>query len=520
MAPVLPGSYIWRDFVLDGVPSSGFHKPDQKDIRPWSAWVESIISAFTTNGGLIYATKAAMDADLAHAVNTMAWVIGDPVAANNGVYGKLGASGSGSWSRRSDLPFSFIVGSNVGAGTENAISATTAIPVSASALVWVNIAVDNTASPVTISFNGGAPLTVKSNSGNDIVPGGLKAGMIIAGVVSGANFRILSDQVSASIIAAAEAAQVAAAASAATALAAAAGVSLPPTAPNRMLVDAPDGLSRLSKTFAEVRALLEVYSISEIAGLLDLKSDIPRRGLSGLEPEKQSGTVLRLQPGSAVNSTGTRVRSAATAITIDLMTVGAGGMDTGAPANTVGYFIYLIEDNVTGALSAVASASITYGGVIVPAGYTIFRKLPWGFVYRTAAGYGVDSGIPDFHLSCWPKPYTQFTAAQIASPFIVLNASTSTSFVPVDLTNLVPDNARLARIMCRTRYATAAGTAYVRTYPTQSTGIPVGMASVAGQADYSFLDIRRYSGGEIYAAVTGGVDLTLAVQGFYNTEPS
>ncbi|MDX1006762.1 hypothetical protein GOE08_07665 [Sinorhizobium medicae] len=201
---------IWRDYNTDGVPSSEEYDPKKPDIRAWGTWVEGIITAFTSNGGLIYSSKAAMDADLAHAANSMAWVIGDPVAANNGVYGKVGVSGSGSWTRRSDLPFSFIIASDAGAGTPNAIQATTSIPVSGSALIWMNVFEANTATPVTVSFNGGAALTIKTNSGNDVAVGGLTAGMIVMGIVSGSMFRLVSDQASAAVLAAAEAAQAAA----------------------------------------------------------------------------------------------------------------------------------------------------------------------------------------------------------------------------------------------------------------------------------------------------------------------
>ncbi|WP_164777821.1 tail fiber domain-containing protein [Sinorhizobium meliloti] len=135
----------------------------------------------------------------------MAWVVGDPTVANNGVYQKNGASGTGSWTRRRDLPYSFIVASDVGAGTLNAIQATTSIPASESALILLNIFEANTASPVTVSFNGEAALTVKTNSGNDVSAGGLTAGMIVLGIVSGSTFRLVSDQASASIVAAAEA---------------------------------------------------------------------------------------------------------------------------------------------------------------------------------------------------------------------------------------------------------------------------------------------------------------------------
>jgi hypothetical protein len=212
----LPFAQILRDFITDGIPSSGRNKPKKSDMRAWGTWVESIISAFTSNGGLIYSSLSLLNADLAKAANSMAWVVGDATAANNGVYGKVGASGTGSWTRRSDLPFSFIIGADAGAGTANAIQSTTSLPVSSSSLVVTNVFRVNTGSPVTISFNGGAALTIKSNSGNDIVAGGLVAGMLIFGYVSGSTFRLISDQVSSAIVAAAEAAAAAAAASAAS----------------------------------------------------------------------------------------------------------------------------------------------------------------------------------------------------------------------------------------------------------------------------------------------------------------
>lgn len=218
---------VFRDFVTDGVPASGANKPKKREIRALLTGYEQIITAFTSNGGLIYSSLAALNADLAKPVNTMAWVLGDPVVANNGVYGKVGASGVGSWTRRSDLPFSFIVASNSGAGTPNAIQAVTALPVSTSALVWMNIAQSNTASPVMVSFNGATALSMRTNSGNNIVAGGLVAGMIVLGIVSGSTFRLVSDQASSAIVAAAESAATAAAQSAADAAGWAASVNLP-----------------------------------------------------------------------------------------------------------------------------------------------------------------------------------------------------------------------------------------------------------------------------------------------------
>jgi hypothetical protein len=218
---------VFRDYETDGVPASGSHKVKKSDVRQLLAGYEAIINAFTANGGLIFASKATLDSSLGYAANTMAWVLGDATVANNGIYRKIGASGAGSWTRVADLPFSFIIASDVGAGTANAIVATTSIPVSESALIWMNVFEANTASPVTVSLNGGSALTIKTNSGNDVASAGLTAGMIVLGIVSGSTFRLVSDQASAAVLAACEAARDAAEAAQAAAEAAAAGVTLP-----------------------------------------------------------------------------------------------------------------------------------------------------------------------------------------------------------------------------------------------------------------------------------------------------
>ncbi|QDB99785.1 hypothetical protein [Mesorhizobium sp. 8] len=143
---------ILRDFVTDGVPSSGAWRVQKKDFR-------AALNALQT---------------------------GD-------------ASGL----------YDFIPASNTGAGTANALKATTAVALPATpngALLAVNVYADNTASPVTVQFNGGTVYTIKTNSGNDVALGGLKAGMVAAGYISGMTFRLLSDQASAAIQAAAEAA--------------------------------------------------------------------------------------------------------------------------------------------------------------------------------------------------------------------------------------------------------------------------------------------------------------------------
>ena len=55
------------------------------------------VEAGQASAAIGYATKAELDADLAHGAGSLAWVTNDAVAANNGMFRKLGASGTGSW---------------------------------------------------------------------------------------------------------------------------------------------------------------------------------------------------------------------------------------------------------------------------------------------------------------------------------------------------------------------------------------------------------------------------------------
>lgn len=208
--PTLTARQVFRDYVTDGIPASGPHKTAKADVRTWGAYLESFIAGAGAIQSLVKSTRALLLADVAHDADTMAWVVADSTADYNGIYQKFGASGLGTWNRVADLPYPFIPASNVGAGTANAIVATTDIAISETALVWLPIFATNTTSPVTVSFNGASPLTIKSNVDNDIAIGGLVANMIVLGRKQGSEFRLISDQVSASIVAAAEAAAIAA----------------------------------------------------------------------------------------------------------------------------------------------------------------------------------------------------------------------------------------------------------------------------------------------------------------------
>lgn len=204
---------VFGDYNVDGIPASGMKKPVKSEIRALFAERDTLLAGGLSSGSLIYDTRAALYADLSQAPNAQAWVVLDSTPAYNGIYRKAGASGSGSWSRIADLPYSFVRLTDVGAGTDNAIQLTSGIPTSASVLRVANIFEANSGN-VQISENGGTSKFLLTNSGNHIAPGGLVAGGMIVYVDDGTEYRLLSDQASASIVAAAEAAQAAAEAAA------------------------------------------------------------------------------------------------------------------------------------------------------------------------------------------------------------------------------------------------------------------------------------------------------------------
>lgn len=59
------------------------------------------LGASQASGMRGYATRADLEADLAHDEGTLALVTHDPTPANNGTYRKVGASGTGSWEQSS-----------------------------------------------------------------------------------------------------------------------------------------------------------------------------------------------------------------------------------------------------------------------------------------------------------------------------------------------------------------------------------------------------------------------------------
>lgn len=101
----------FRDFEAPG--SSELHDPGKPGIRALfgkiDVTISSAVNGLVIGNAVVYATRAGLYADLAHIANTLGVVYADSTAAYNGVYVKVGGSGSGSWTLTSiTLPSSFV----------------------------------------------------------------------------------------------------------------------------------------------------------------------------------------------------------------------------------------------------------------------------------------------------------------------------------------------------------------------------------------------------------------------------
>lgn len=108
---------VFRDFVVNGVPSSGEYQPPKADIRSLFALVEQaqyilyndgathlgvadvqdaivaiasqigpLVAAAISAGAVVHATKSALLSDTSHPAGTLGFVYADPTSSNNGVY--------------------------------------------------------------------------------------------------------------------------------------------------------------------------------------------------------------------------------------------------------------------------------------------------------------------------------------------------------------------------------------------------------------------------------------------------
>lgn len=168
----LTAAEVWRKYAIQTVPSSGPNQPAKAEIMAWGTLMEDLRAG---GGSLAYASRALLLADLAHAANVTASVYADATPAYNGVYKKSGSSGSGTWTRITDLPGD-VIRLTVTGGTGNAIVATaTEMPsVPGDKLYLLTPSAANTG-PATIAVNGGAAATIKNALGSSLAANSLIA---------------------------------------------------------------------------------------------------------------------------------------------------------------------------------------------------------------------------------------------------------------------------------------------------------------------------------------------------------
>ncbi|SCX30474.1 hypothetical protein DSM25558_4967 [Agrobacterium sp. DSM 25558] len=149
----------------------------------------------------LFATEVALKAAIL-TDKVSAWVFNDPDADNNGVWSWTGDE----WVWTLPLPYSISVLHNAGAGSANSILATSKVPLIEGLVVVLPITETNTTSPVSVTVNGQKTFTIKTMTGFDISEGGLVEGMMLIALVADSVLRLLSDQTSIAVLAAAEAA--------------------------------------------------------------------------------------------------------------------------------------------------------------------------------------------------------------------------------------------------------------------------------------------------------------------------
>lgn len=237
-----------------------------------------------------------------------------------------------------------------------------------------------------------------------------------------------------------------------------------------------------------------------------------RRNLNGLEPDKLSSNCLRILDGSFYDSVNNACVSFTTRNEINLNNTGLLGLDTGSPSNGELY-VYIVSNGSD--YSFVASKEKFQSDVVCPVGFSVVRKLPWGVMYNTAWG-----GIPNFHLTHWPRPMLTLTDSEATSKWAALGAGNATEWTTVDLSKWVPDNARLVHITCQVRGTSGAGSAYLRSHGGQEIGQLVGSVGAGGYNTQTVMirvdSLRRLQ----YRVNSSNVQLYIYVLGYSMSEPA
>lgn len=238
------------------------------------------------------------------------------------------------------------------------------------------------------------------------------------------------------------------------------------------------------------------------------------RQLFGLEPDKLSANVLRISGGSCFDYYGSYEFKFPQGGDIDLTKIGLWGIDK--PVKTGDLCVYVIR-NAAGDSGMIASQEKFAGDVACPAGFFVYRKLPFGVVYNPAW-----DGIPNFHLAGWPRPDVRLTDSEYSGKWTAVANGNAAEWADADVSGWVPDNARIALLMLESRYVSGtAGSSYVRSHGGQSTGLLVGSVSPGSPFQFTCVPLRVDSLRRFQYKTTGtGCRLNAYVLGYSMTEPA
>ncbi|MGP9819170.1 hypothetical protein ACTZWW_04065 [Salinarimonas sp. NSM] len=160
---------IYAPFAADGTA----RQPSLAESQLYHMDIERRVVGLS-GGATVFDTRAAMNAYLTPNANTLGYVYADATVASNGIYRKIGGSGTGSWVRIGDLPERTVVFG--GASGSNAVTATPDVPpptrdlAATFRIVW-----PNTNTSTTVTLNG---VRVKDAEGADPAVGDLIGGRI------------------------------------------------------------------------------------------------------------------------------------------------------------------------------------------------------------------------------------------------------------------------------------------------------------------------------------------------------
>lgn len=229
--------------------------------------------------------------------------------------------------------------------------------------------------------------------------------------------------------------------------------------------------------------------------------------LAGMRPERVNANVLRLSRGTFAAANGTSSHQSRSLLPVDMDRSGVGGLDVGTPEQGADYFIYLLTRDTDGEVGAVLSRSISYGGVAVPEGWTVRRKLPYGQVWP----------FRPVHVSHWPSPKVTYTDT---SPWSLAAGSASATWQLIDLSGQIPDNARLAHLACTMGHnGGPSGEAFVGPSSTMPRKVSRTSDAVPFAAEVP-VSVRVTSQRGLYWRTTGGATLGIQVLGYDQTEIS